>query len=201
MTPPFLGQGMCAGVRDVANLAWKLDRVVRGHSPQELLDTYQAEREPHVRHIIQLAVDFGRLICTTDPDIAAQRDADMLAARNAAGSEAIEPMGMPPLSSGALVLEGGGAQALQPTIGHARLDDVIGPAFAVVLRQPSDAEPVEWWRHQGAKVIDTATIPESAAILDHLDADVAVVRPDRYVLTSGASLMIPDSLTTALLSP
>ncbi|MBU6317901.1 MAG: FAD-dependent monooxygenase, partial [Acidobacteria bacterium] len=64
--PPFLGQGMCSGMRDAANLAWKVDAVVHGADPA-LLDTYQAERAPHVRSIIESAVGFGRLICTTDP--------------------------------------------------------------------------------------------------------------------------------------
>jgi 3-(3-hydroxy-phenyl)propionate hydroxylase len=200
MTPPFLGQGMCAGVRDVANLAWKLERVVRGQSPQVLLDTYQAEREPHVRHIIQLAVDFGRLICTTDAEVAARRDADMLAARGAAGAEAIEPMGMPPLSLGALVLEGGGAQAIQPTIGTTRLDDIIGPAFAVISRHPQTGAAIDWWRHRGAHFLDTDSTPEVAQVLDRLDTDVAVVRPDRYVFTSGADLGVPPAHAAALLT-
>jgi 3-(3-hydroxy-phenyl)propionate hydroxylase len=78
--PPFLGQGMCTGLRDAANLAPKLDLVHRGGAPVELLDTYQAEREPEVRAIVELAVDFGRKVCMTDPEAAAARDAEMLAA-------------------------------------------------------------------------------------------------------------------------
>src|SRR5205085_3963572 len=76
--PPFLGQGMCSGMRDAANLAWKLDAVLYGAS-DALLDTYQPEREPHVRTIVEAAVGFGRLICTTDVDVAAGRNAAMLA--------------------------------------------------------------------------------------------------------------------------
>ncbi|MFX7820782.1 FAD-dependent monooxygenase, partial [Acinetobacter baumannii] len=63
-TPPFLGQGMCAGIRDVANLAWKLAHVVRGKASADLLDTYQTERAPHVREYIELAVKLGGLINT-----------------------------------------------------------------------------------------------------------------------------------------
>ena len=63
-TPPFLGQGMCAGIRDVANLAWKMARVLRGKSGDSLLDSYETERAPHVREYIALAVRLGGLINT-----------------------------------------------------------------------------------------------------------------------------------------
>lgn len=63
-TPPFLGQGMCAGIRDAANLAWKLASVIRGDASADLLDTYQSERLPHVREFIELAIRLGGVINT-----------------------------------------------------------------------------------------------------------------------------------------
>ena len=74
-TPPFLGQGMCAGIRDVANLAWKLAAVLRGQAPMDLLDSYERERAPHVAAFIELAVRLGNIIQTTDPQAARERDA------------------------------------------------------------------------------------------------------------------------------
>ena len=62
-TPPFFGQGMCHGLRDVANLAWKLGLVLSGRAPDALLDSYQPERDPHVRAVISAAVGAGRYIC------------------------------------------------------------------------------------------------------------------------------------------
>ncbi|MBW6435124.1 FAD-dependent monooxygenase [Actinoplanes hulinensis] len=59
-TPPFIGQGMCAGVRDAMNLAWTLDAVIDGHASATLLDSYQAERRPHAEALINLAVVLGR---------------------------------------------------------------------------------------------------------------------------------------------
>ena len=73
-TPPFLGQGMCAGMRDAANLAWKLAAVVRGDASDALLDTYESERLPHVRTFIDLAVRLGAVLQETDRDAAAARD-------------------------------------------------------------------------------------------------------------------------------
>ena len=79
--PPFLGQGMCAGIRDAANLAWKLDLVRQGLADDSLLDTYYEERAPHVRAIIARAVQAGRIIQTTDATVAASRDRMFLAAK------------------------------------------------------------------------------------------------------------------------
>ena len=75
LMPPFAGQGMCAGLRDAENLAWKLDAVLGGKAPDSLLDTYGPERIGHVRHFIELCVGLGRVICVTDPEAAAARDA------------------------------------------------------------------------------------------------------------------------------
>ena len=67
-TPPFLGQGMCAGMRDAANLAWKLAAIVKDGAPDALLDTYESERLPHVRTFIDLAVRLGAVLQETDRD-------------------------------------------------------------------------------------------------------------------------------------
>ena len=62
--PPFMGQGMCAGIRDAANLWWKLSAVLSG-SAETLLDTYQSEREANARAFIEKSVALGRLINQT----------------------------------------------------------------------------------------------------------------------------------------
>ncbi|MCU1359192.1 MAG: hypothetical protein JWN99_481 [Ilumatobacteraceae bacterium] len=60
--PPFMGQGMCSGIRDAANLAWKLADVIEGRATDDLLDTYQAERRPHVEAVTRLSVQAGSLL-------------------------------------------------------------------------------------------------------------------------------------------
>jgi 3-(3-hydroxy-phenyl)propionate hydroxylase len=60
--PPWIGQGMSAGVRDVGNLCWKLAAVLRGELPADALDSYEVERQPHVRAMTRQAVRFGRVI-------------------------------------------------------------------------------------------------------------------------------------------
>ncbi len=78
--PPFAGQGMCSGIRDAANLAWKLDQWLRGTADERLLDTYASERIPQVRQVIEFSIELGKVICVPDRDQAAARDEAMIAA-------------------------------------------------------------------------------------------------------------------------
>jgi 2-polyprenyl-6-methoxyphenol hydroxylase-like FAD-dependent oxidoreductase len=72
--PPFMGQGMCSGIRDAANLSWKLDLLLRGLSEIDILDSYQTERAPHVRDWTLISIESGKLPCTVDPKAAEERD-------------------------------------------------------------------------------------------------------------------------------
>ena len=199
-TPPFLGQGMCAGVRDAANLAWKLERVVCHGADDALLDTYQREREPHVRAIVGLAVDFGRIICTTDAMVAAERDAGMLAGR-AAGGGTTDEMPLPALTPGPVVLDGGGVPTVQVVLDGARFDDVVGPRFAVVVRHAAaiDGDGVRWWTDRGAATLDAEAHPDLAIVLDRAGTDAVVIRPDRCLLWAGAEVPVPDAGLAALI--
>ncbi|WP_134741040.1 bifunctional 3-(3-hydroxy-phenyl)propionate/3-hydroxycinnamic acid hydroxylase [Nocardioides sp. 503] len=79
LMPPFAGQGMCSGLRDAANLTWKLSRVLSGTTSDELLDTYAPERKEHLQHAISISVALGRIICVLDPEEARERDERMVA--------------------------------------------------------------------------------------------------------------------------
>ena len=77
--PPFLGQGMCQGIRDVTNLSWKLAAVLRGNAGDGLLDTYGLERKAHVTELTTRIKQIGKLIGQRDPDKARARDGGLLA--------------------------------------------------------------------------------------------------------------------------
>jgi 3-(3-hydroxy-phenyl)propionate hydroxylase len=192
--PPFLGQGMCSGLRDAANLAWKLDLALRANAPDDLLNTYAEERRAHVRSVVESAVRIGRLICTVDPDEAAERDRQMLSdTRPPAQRIAFT---LPALRPGSLVHENGGDLFVQPSGADGRLDDVIGSRFAVLARTPAPIGPgpADWWRDRvGAFVAAVGQLSPAHAKgvlswLDNHDSDVVVVRPDRYVLWAGPDL-------------
>jgi 3-(3-hydroxy-phenyl)propionate hydroxylase len=74
MMPPFAGQGLNSGIRDVANLAWKLAGVIHGQLADTILDSYEAERKPHAIASIRLSEKLGRTVMTTSPRMAAARD-------------------------------------------------------------------------------------------------------------------------------
>jgi 3-(3-hydroxy-phenyl)propionate hydroxylase len=193
--PPFLGQGMCSGLRDAANLAWKLAAVLHGGAPEALLDTYQAERAPQVQGIVDAAVGFGRVICTTDPAVAAERDRGF----TAAGARTQTSAPMPGLVAGPLVLAGGGRPVPQAVLSAGRLDDVVGPHWAVLHRGALDADALAFWRALDAVVLDAAGEPALVEVLDAGAADVIVVRPDRYVLATGTDLAgITDQVRSLL---
>jgi 3-(3-hydroxy-phenyl)propionate hydroxylase len=74
MMPPFMGQGLVSGLRDAANLAWKLARVIRGRAPEALLDTYDQERRPHVRTMLDATVRLGYVFQARNTPTALLRD-------------------------------------------------------------------------------------------------------------------------------
>jgi 3-(3-hydroxy-phenyl)propionate hydroxylase len=190
-TPPFAGQGMCSGIRDAANLAWKLDAVLRGAASDALLDSYQAEREPHVRAAIELAIGMGRVVCTLDRDAAAQRDAAMLAAQ-AGGAPALPPARPSPFASGCVLAGSPGAGELfpQPTAGQgaARLwmDDHLGDEACLIARNSGGGTAPGV---RGLGLDAEALAPFRAALqawLDRRGTEAVLVRPDRYVFGAGA---------------
>lgn len=187
-TPPFLGQGMCAGIRDAANLAWKLARVVKGGAKPTLLDTYATEREPHVRAFIDLAVRLGDIIQTTDPAVAAERDRRF----RAGGPEQMINLS-PALGPGFHVGAAPAGEIFpQPlTLGGARLDAVIGNAFAVIGTELAlsqvDARTRSAWAAIGAKVVD-AEAAGAERWLGERGLVAVLLRPDRYVAATARSV-------------
>jgi len=70
ITPPFVGQGLVAGLRDAANLSWKLAWVVQGRADARILDSYNIERRPHAKRMIAMAKWMGRLVMPSNRWIA-----------------------------------------------------------------------------------------------------------------------------------
>ncbi len=114
-TPPHLGQGLVSGIRDAANLAWKLLHVDAG-AHEHLLDSYMQERRPHFRSLVSTAKEFGRIIGVLDPAEARQRDAELLARLAARTEPETRQNHIPPLTDGLLARQADGT--LSPSAGH-----------------------------------------------------------------------------------
>lgn len=181
-TPPFMGQGMCAGIRDASNLAWKLAEVVRGEAPEALLDTYESERSPHVREFIQTAVRLGGVIQTTDPEVARRRDEDF------ARRPQVFHTPQPPLGPGAHAGGAHGGRLAPQVVGRdgVRSDDRVGYAHALVVA-PSALRAAQDIA-QGRVAVVAAEDPQLAAWLGQLAAVAVLVRPDRYVAGVAAAI-------------
>lgn len=147
--PPFLGQGLCAGLRDVGNLAWKLDLAARGVARDALLDSYETERKPHVRAIVARAKEFGEVVGELDPQRAAARDQRLKAELARGEAETVRQKLIPDLAGGVIdAANAGGTLFVQPRVRTrdgrtGLLDDMVPPAFLLASR---DAAPQGWLR-------------------------------------------------------
>ena len=199
-TPPFYGQGMCHGIRDAAQLMWKLHLVSNDVSTARLLDSYQVEREPHVREIVAASVDAGAQVCILEPGAAAARDKEFrrieFERRNA--PVAITDV-VPPIRAGIIDSNSGGMRLpeLAVTTGDGRsLDDMLAGRFTLLTRcEEADTLPAElaagWQRIAGQTLRvgapgdpDCPVRDASGAVSNWLaqsQACCAIVRPDRYV--------------------
>jgi hypothetical protein len=218
--PPFLGQGMCSGIRDAQNLAFKLDLVLRGRTP-DLLDTYQQERDPHVREVIERGIELGRVQTVRDPVIAAERDRRLIAER-AAGQMAAK-IRLPSLTDGFLAARSGpgrGELSVQGIVddgtGPNRFDSIAGHGFqllvtAAVLPELEDGGTAAALRAAGVAVVALANEPGGDRAVVDVDGTyhhwftehrcVAVaVRPDFYVYGTAVDAPCARALADGLIN-
>lgn len=210
--PPFLAQGLCAGLRDAANLSWKLAQVLRRGADPALLDTFEQERKPHVTEIVRHAKDFGLIIGELNPEKAAARD-EMLESQLRDGSApTVRQAFIPNLCSGLIDdhSERAGTPFIQPLIAsddgnYVLMDSVVGPEFVLIARNgllsaiPDEAFAA--WDSIGGKVFNLTREPTShdqfagieekdREISDWLElasSDAVIIRPDRYVYGTAAN--------------
>jgi flavoprotein hydroxylase len=156
LMPPFAGQGMCAGVRDAANLAWKLALVLTDRAPDALLDTYEQERLPSARAATEFSIELGKVICVSDIAEAAARDEAMAAA---IGDELMEAPPLPGLVDGIVhpSSQHAGHVWVQPLVDGRLFDDVHGAGWRLVT-DDADVETlapaaVEWFTSIGGRVV------------------------------------------------
>ena len=193
--PPFAGQGMCSGIRDSANLAWKIAAIVRGDADDAVLDSYQQEREPHVRAIIGTAIAMGQIVCLLDETAAAERNRDMLA-RKSSGAQDVSVL-YPDLTGGHLTdTAGAGALFPQPVSEDGeRLDSLFGLDAVLIARSAIDPAGT------GVRTFSLDS-PELRKFAEPIDAwltkagaDAVLIRPDRHVFGTGRAAALLGAWT------
>lgn len=210
MTPPFMAQGMVQGIRDAHNLVWKLARVIRGHAPERLLDSYQVERRLHAVTTTRAAIALGRVICERDPERAHARDAALLAEQGGEIKTTFRQNMIPNLLHGLLAEDRPGAGSLfpQPTVLHsgtgrlALLDDLTGSRVRVVAATALKPQEAADFDSRLAKLdgcLVSLSPGETAGIcvrdtmgcldswMNEIGCAFAIVRPDHYVYATATS--------------
>ncbi len=220
LMPPFLGQGLCSGIRDAKNLAWKLDHVLRDKADATLLDSYATERRPHVRSIIEQAVMLGSILCMTDPFAAAARDQALLS------GVVPPPPAFPGLTDGILYRDNQGTPiapagqlSVQGQVSYqgktGRFDDIVGQGWTVISSQADPRSVLSAEQIAFLNKLDAHIVQVGAQNVDNQDVviDLAgvyanyfaktglqavLVRPDFYVFGGAATLADLPTLVEAL---
>jgi 3-(3-hydroxy-phenyl)propionate hydroxylase len=210
LTPPFIGQGMGAGIRDAANLSWKLAAVVAGGAPESSLDSYEQERIPHVLSMIRLAVAVG--VAMTRGGRGGDLLRDVLVPRMAripGLSARVTDSATPPLSTSYHVRRGAVADRLPRAVltalrdpsrlagtlapnallggGPERLDDRLDRFLLVTVDEPSADQRFEINRRGAGVLVVEAGDPLGRWMIGH-GARAAVVRPDGTVMAAADDL-------------
>jgi 3-(3-hydroxy-phenyl)propionate hydroxylase len=210
--PPFLGQGMCQGMRDASNLAWKLSAVLHGRAKDSLLETYGDERGRHVRALTAKIKAVGQLIGERDEDAARARDQKLLLECGGVIVPTPRQDVMPALESGALFTAPSQARgtlfpqawlcskSVDGRDARHRMDDVLGRGWRIFVRPQEPpiegratlpCDGITWCEH----------LVETDAVLAHWFAkhrvDYALVRPDHYVFGTATG---PDELEALLVA-
>lgn len=195
LTPPFIGQGLCAGLRDAANLSWKLAGVLSGELPDSVLDSYEAERKPHARAMIRLAMLMGTVMTEGGAIGNALRRllAPRLALLPGVRGRVLDSR-TPALRCSPFVVRSrrdgrlAGTLCPNPVLEDGkRLDEHVTDGFLLVTAVALPPETSREVERRGAVVIVVPPGSDLHRWLRRHGARAALVRPDRTVMRAGRS--------------
>lgn len=215
--PPFLAQGMCQGLRDAVNLAWKLDWVLAGRAGDVLLDSYGQERGPQVEEITATVKRLGQIICERDAGRAHERDQRLRDEQGGQVKMQLRQNLLPGIHHGLIDQDTSpagtpfpqprGQWGGEPETKQAPqwMDDLLGAGFQLMLRHAPDAGLLASWHDAlaalQAQVVSFADAAPTAGVRQFIEADqvvagwfarhgceAALVRPDHVVYGVAAQM-------------
>jgi 3-(3-hydroxy-phenyl)propionate hydroxylase len=215
--PPFLGQGMCQGIRDVANLCWKLDAVLSAGASETLLDSYGPERKAHVTELTRRIKHIGQLIGERDPAAARERDRALLAQTGGEVTPTPRQDVQPPIGNAGdkACCLAGEAHAARGTLfpqpwmlrpeGRTRLDHLAGTGWRLVLAADAGNDMrASASQHAGDSALSLVDLADPAwreadgvlaGWMARHHCRAALVRPDHYVFGVASDATGVDTLT------
>jgi 3-(3-hydroxy-phenyl)propionate hydroxylase len=214
--PPFLGQGMCSGLRDAHALAWRLDLLLSHRASEDILQDYEDERGQHVREVIRGAMFLGRLIQTRQPLVAWLRNQLLL--RPVSRVPALRRWLMATANRKRPITVGffgkrrralAGHLMLQPHVvaedgRRVLLDELTGHGFVLLLRSSASGIDDRMLRALQQQLpltvlrVAAAAVPRTAGtvgdcdgtllrLFDQHQVDFVLMRPDRYIYDAGCA--------------
>ena len=197
VTPPFAGQGLATGLRDVANLGWKISECLNGNFNDELLDTYECERRPHQKRMIKLAVMLGRFMTPRNKIVAFLRGLAMqIVSKIKPLRKMIELRGqsIQPIYKHGFIKNGNlaGQYFPQPILMDGKkqklFDDLLGNKFTIVsmgldVKDVLPTNEIQKWKKMGADFLNVPNdkINLFSEFIDISKKHLFVLRPDRII--------------------
>ena len=179
LMPPFMGQGMCAGIRDASNLAWKIANCIRNKFDETLLNTYQSERSLNVKEYIETTMRMGEFVNAVE----SIQITDNIKSDNK-GIKSMQSI-KPKLGKGLGNLKDKNRGKTFPQFklkNNKTLDDHFSKKGMIILS--SEIKPKNLKNYSLLKAKNLSNVSK---YLKNINSKAILVRPDRFILASARS--------------
>ena len=179
LMPPFMGQGMCAGIRDASNLAWKIANCIRNKFDEKLLNTYQSERSLNVKEYIETTMRMGEFVNAVE----SIQITDNIKSDNK-GIKSMQSI-KPKLGKGLGSLKDKNRGKTFPQFklnNNKTLDDYFSKKGMLILS--SKIKPKNSTNYS---LLEAKNLSNVSTYLKDINSKAILVRPDRYILASARS--------------
>ena len=181
LMPPFMGQGMCAGIRDASNLAWKIVKCLKQRHSEKILDSYQSERFPNAKEYIETTMRMGEFVNAIEStqitdNISSNQDGTK-------SMQSIKPKLGPGLGKNKDINRGIIFPQLKMKNGKAFDDKFSKTPILIIIPELKNKSKLSKF-----PTIITNEVPGLANLLKSYNSKAIIVRPDRFIFQSCSSV-------------